>query len=94
MASGGYPDQFEKGKSITGLSESGKSLIFHAGTLQKDHQIVTNGGRVLAVTGKGKSLMEASENAYATVSQIRWEGVYFRKDISQDLAKVESMLRN
>lgn len=94
MASGGYPDQFEKGKSITGLTESRKSLIFHAGTIQKDHQIVTNGGRVLAVTGKGKSLMEASENAYATVSQIRWEGVYFRKDISQDLAKVESKLRN
>lgn len=94
MASGGYPDQFEKGKSITGLSESGKSLIFHAGTIQKDHQIVTNGGRVLAVTGKGKSLTEASENAYAAVSQIRWEGVYFRKDISQDLAKVESKLRN
>lgn len=94
MASGGYPDQFEKGKSITGLSESGKSLIFHAGTIQKDQQIVTNGGRVLAVTGKGKSLTEASENAYATVSQIRWEGVYYRKDISQDLAKVEIMLKN
>jgi phosphoribosylamine--glycine ligase len=94
MASGGYPDHFEKGKVIGGLSEFKNAQIFHAGTIQKDLQIITNGGRVLAVTGKGKTLAEASENAYAAVLQINWEGAYFRKDISQDLAKVESKLRN
>lgn len=94
MASGGYPDFFEKGKVISGLSEFKKAQIFHAGTVQKDQQITTNGGRVLAVTGKGKTLTEAAENAYAAVLQINWEGAYFRKDISQDLAKVESNLRN
>jgi phosphoribosylamine---glycine ligase len=94
MASGGYPDHFEKGKVITGLSESKKALIFHAGTIRKDQQTITNGGRVLAVTGNGKTLTEASENAYAAVSKIGWEAAYFRKDISQDLAKVESKLTN
>jgi phosphoribosylamine---glycine ligase len=94
MASGGYPDHFEKGKEISGIPSAGKAHVFHAGTVSKEKQILTNGGRVMAVTGIGKNLAEASENAYATVGQITWNGVYFRKDISQDLAKIEIQLKN
>ncbi len=94
MASGGYPDHFEKGKVISGIPSAGKALAFHAGTISKDKQILTSGGRVMAVTGMGENLAEASENAYVTVRQISWEGVYFRNDIGQDLAKIENDLIN
>lgn len=93
MASGGYPNEFEKGKVIKGLADSDKAWTFHAGTTLKDGKVVTNGGRVLAVTGKGTSINEASENAYSTVSKITWDGVYFRKDISQDLKRIENDLK-
>ena len=90
MASGGYPENFEKGKIISGLNESDKAVIFHAGTINKDNKILTNGGRVLAVTGTGQTLAEASKHAYAAVSKISWEAAYYRKDISLDLLKIES----
>jgi phosphoribosylamine--glycine ligase len=94
MASGGYPENFEKGKIISGINKSDEALVFHAGTVKKENEVITNGGRVMAVTGSGKNLVEATARAYARVGQIMWEGVYFRKDIGQDLARVERELRN
>lgn len=85
LVSGGYPGDYEKGKSIKGLDEENKALIFHAGTKKHEDDILTDGGRVLAVTGKGKSLKDAREAAYARAEKIRWEGLYFRKDIGVDL---------
>ena len=85
LVSGGYPGAFEKGKTIRGLVPSGNTLIFHAGTRVEKANIVTEGGRVLAVTGKGNSLEQARNLAYATVSTIDWNGLYFRKDIGTDL---------
>lgn len=85
LVSGGYPGDYEKGKSIKGLEEENKALIFHAGTKKHEDDILTDGGRVLAVTGKGKSLKDAREAAYARAEKIRWEGLYFRKDIGVDL---------
>lgn len=93
MASGGYPGEFEKGKVISGLMESDKAWAFHAGTTLKDGNVLTNGGRVLAVTGKGNSITEASENAYTAVANIKWDGAYYRKDISQDLKRIENDLK-
>jgi phosphoribosylamine---glycine ligase len=93
MASGGYPNDFEKGKVISGLADSDNGWVFHAGTTLKDGKVLTNGGRVLAVTGKGKSITEASENAYSTVAKIKWDGAYYRKDISQDLKRIENDLK-
>jgi phosphoribosylamine--glycine ligase len=93
MASGGYPNEFEKGKVITRLGDSDSSWAFHAGTTLKDGNVLTNGGRVLAVTGKGNSINEASENAYSAVSKITWDGAYYRKDISQDLKRIENDLK-
>ena len=85
LVSGGYPGDFEKGKSINGLDHDGHALVFHAGTRKNDQLVVTDGGRVLAVTGRGRSLKEAREAAYARAAQIKWDGLYFRKDIGVDL---------
>jgi len=90
LASGGYPDAFEKGKVITGISTDSQSTLFHAGTITHDNNIVTNGGRVMTATGMGKTLTEAVEKAYRLASTIHWDGIYFRKDIGQDLLKLES----
>jgi len=84
MAAGGYPEKYEKGKVISGL-ETAKAQVFHAGTNGKEGKIVTDGGRVLAVTGKGKNLKEAIQDSYNTVNKISWENAYHRKDIGQDL---------
>ena len=94
LVSGGYPGDYAKGKVITGLeirnSELGTpdSMVFHAGTKQKDGNVLTDGGRVLAVTALGNDLENARLTAYSTVSQLSWEGVYFRKDIGVDLLKL------
>jgi phosphoribosylamine--glycine ligase len=90
LVSGGYPGAFIKGKVISGLptAERGSALVFHAGAKSSNGQVVTDGGRVLAVTGTGLSLEEAREKAYATISDIRWDGLYFRKDIGLDLKKL------
>ena len=85
LVSGGYPGDYEKDKAIKGLQEENGTLVFHAGTKKQDGQIVTDGGRVLAVTGKGSSLEEARAAAYARAGKIQWEGLYFRKDIGIDL---------
>ena len=90
MVSGGYPDSYPKGKVMKGLNTSSGATVFHAGTKSKDGQVITDGGRVLAITGRGKSLEEAKQQAYQTISGISWEDVYFRKDIGVDLQKIES----
>lgn len=88
MVSGGYPEQYEKGKIISGLDAKTEALIFHAGTKKAASQVVTDGGRVMAVTGLGSTLKEASTNAYQAVSTLTWEGMYFRKDIGVDLQRM------
>ena len=62
-----------------------EALIFHAGTKKQNDNVLTDGGRVLAITGKGNSLEEARAQVYQTVAQVYWEGLYYRKDIGQDL---------
>jgi phosphoribosylamine--glycine ligase len=86
MAAGGYPDNYEKGKVISGL-ENARAKVFHAGTKSMDSKVITDGGRVLAVTGKGKNLNEAIQDSYSSVQKISWESSYYRKDIGQDLLK-------
>lgn len=90
MAAGGYPDAYEKEKVISGLGDVTNAHVFHAGTKLKDGKIVTDGGRVLAVTGKGQSLVEARSHAYQAVSKINWEGKYFRSDIGKDVLKIHT----
>lgn len=85
LVSGGYPGEYEKGKKIAGLESETSALVFHAGTKANNDTVVTDGGRVLAITGKGKSLEEARSNAYAAAAQISWDGFYYRKDIAVDL---------
>ncbi len=85
MVSGGYPEQYEKGNAISGLGLPTAALVFQAGTRQSPTGIVTDGGRVLAVTGKGSGIDEAKRNAYESISAISWQDVYFRKDIGVDL---------
>jgi len=90
MVAGGYPSDYEKGQVIHGLQEpTKKSIIFHAGTSHDGKQIVTSGGRVLAVTGIGNNMKEALDSSYELVSKIYWNNVYFRKDIGYDLMRLE-----
>jgi phosphoribosylamine---glycine ligase len=84
MASGGYPGNYAKGKEISGLEKAGQHesvQVFHAGTVFKDGKIVTNGGRVLGVTGFGPSIAAAVDHTYAAVRDIGFEGCQFRNDI-------------
>jgi len=87
MAAGGYPEKYEKGKVISGLGDT-TAKVFHAGTKSTDNKVLTDGGRVLAVTGKGKTLNEAIQDSYNSVQKIKWDGSYYRKDIGQDLLKL------
>ena len=84
MVSGGYPGEYETGKVIHGLGAQ-DAMVFHAGTEANKDQVLTHGGRVLAVSGKGSSLSAARDHAYQTAAQIKWEGLYYRKDIGKDL---------
>ena len=91
MVAGGYPEAYEKGKAISGLEETNikQAITFHAGTkLDSADQVVTNGGRVLGITGLGDSVEKAIENAYLRVSEITWEKANYRKDIGQDILKL------
>ncbi|MCL9809923.1 phosphoribosylamine--glycine ligase [Flavobacterium luminosum] len=85
VASGGYPEEYEKGKIITGLKEVDGSIVFHAGTKQANDEVVTNGGRVLAVTSYGDNFQEAIKKSYESIQKIHFDRMYFRKDIGQDL---------
>ena len=86
MAAGGYPGDYEKGKVITGLQDVAGSMVFHAGTqLNAAGEVVTSGGRVLAVTSYGDTFQEALERSYANARKIRFEGANYRGDIGFDL---------
>jgi len=85
MVSGGYPEDYEKGKVITGLDQVENSIVFHAGTAEKDGKIVTNGGRVLAVTSYGTDFKEALKQSYQNIEKIDFEGNYYRTDLGFDL---------
>lgn len=81
LTSGGYPDKFEKGKEITGIDKILKSIVFHAGTTEKNGKLLTNGGRVLSVTSFGKNIKEAMALSQKSASTISFEKKYFRQDI-------------
>lgn len=81
LVSEGYPEAYEKGFSITGIENVHQAIVFHAGTTINDFQLLSNGGRVLAVTGLGENLKEALFNSYDAIERIRFKGMKFRTDI-------------
>ena len=84
MASGGYPGEYEKGREISGLEKAAahqQVMVFHSGTALKNGKVLTDGGRVLGVTGLGSSVAAAIDHAYAAVREISFEGAHYRKDI-------------
>ena len=85
LVSGGYPEDYEKGKVITGIEEVQDSIVFHAGTALKDGEVVTNGGRVLAVTSFGNTYDEALKKSYQNIDKLNFDKIYFRSDIGFDL---------
>ncbi|MES2240848.1 MAG: phosphoribosylamine--glycine ligase [Bacteroidota bacterium] len=85
LVSGGYPEDFEKGKVITGLENVSNSIVFHAGTKLDNGNVVSNGGRVMAITSYGDSFQEALAQSYKNIEAIHFDNVYFRKDIGFDL---------
>jgi len=85
VVSGGYPEDYEKGKTISGLEQVDGSIVFHAGTALQNDQVVTNGGRVLAVTSYGDTFQEAIKKSYQNIDKLNFDKMYFRKDIGFDL---------
>ena len=85
LVSGGYPEEYVKGYPITGLDKVADSVVFHSGTALKDGQIVTNGGRVIAVSSYGKNKEEALQKSFEEANKIEFKDKYFRRDIGQDL---------
>jgi phosphoribosylamine--glycine ligase len=85
LVSGGYPEEYEKGYEISGLEKVEDSLLFHAGTTYQKGKIVSNGGRVLAITSFGNDFKEAIKKSYQNIEKLHFDKMYFRKDIGRDL---------
>jgi phosphoribosylamine--glycine ligase len=83
--SGGYPGSYAKGKEIRGLEKIEDSVVFHAGTAKQNDLLVTNGGRVLAVTSLSEDFKKALQISYRNLEQIDFDGIYYRKDLGFDL---------
>ncbi|WP_276893873.1 phosphoribosylamine--glycine ligase [Hallella bergensis] len=85
LVSGGYPGNYTKGYPISGIDSVEGSIVFHSGTAEKDGQVITNGGRVIAVSSYGTNKEEALQKSFTEAQKINFTGKYFRKDIGQDL---------
>ena len=85
LVSGGYPESYEKGKTINGLNNLSQVSVFHSGTKKKNDSFVTSGGRVLAITSMGKNFELALENSYNQIKNIKFDGMNYREDIGFDL---------
>ena len=85
LVSGGYPQSYKKGYPITGLDQVDGSIVFHAGTAFRDGNVVTNGGRVIAVSSYGRNKAEALQKSFTEAQKIKFTNKYFRRDIGQDL---------
>lgn len=85
LVSGGYPESYENGKEITGLEKVQGSIVFHAGTRRSDNKVLTNGGRVLAVTSFGADFREALQRSYQNIGHIHFDRMNYRRDIGFDL---------
>ena len=85
LVSGGYPEAYQKGYPITGIDQVEGAVVFHAGTALKDGQVVTNGGRVIAVSAYGKDKAEALQKSFTEAQKIQFTDKYFRRDIGADL---------
>ncbi|PXY39287.1 phosphoribosylamine--glycine ligase [Flavobacterium cheongpyeongense] len=85
VVSGGYPEEFEKGKVITGLENITNSIVFHAGTKLDNENVVSNGGRVLTITSYGDDFQQAIKKSYQNIDKLNFDKMYFRKDIGFDL---------
>ena len=85
LVSGGYPEDYEKGKIISGIENIEDSLVFHAGTTLDNDKIVSNGGRVLAITSLAETYQEALKISYKNIDKISFDKMYYRKDIGFDL---------
>jgi len=85
LVSGGYPEAYERGKEITGLENIKDSIPFHAGAVKSNGEIITTGGRVMAITSYGNTYQEAIERCYKNISKLKFERMCYRKDIGFDL---------
>ena len=85
LVSGGYPESYEKGKGISGLEEVESSIVFHAGTRKEEDKILTNGGRVMAITSFGRTIEEALSKSFDNAEKVKFDGKYYRNDIGFDL---------
>jgi len=85
LVSGGYPEGYEKGKKVLGLDDVKDSIVFHSGTKDVDGEVITNGGRVMAITSFGDSIEEALKKSYNSIDKIHFDKMNYRKDIGFDL---------
>ena len=85
LTSGGYPEKYKKGHIVNGIENIEDVILFHAGLKEKNKKYVTNGGRVLAITGQGRTLNEALKKSYKNIKKIIFKDSYFRKDIGFDV---------
>ncbi len=89
LVAGGYPEQYEKGNAISGICDVKDSMLFHAGTKLVEGQVVTNGGRVMAVSSFGEKMIDALQCSYANVAKLQFKDMNFRRDIGKDLLVYE-----